>query len=320
MGNEASIASAAEQNATTRPTGRGNPDIIVYDESNNEHSDTETWEERVRKKTTQRQALENSGNQSTRIVPKRSSLETKRQQMESEDTKNKGEEIVPDYSQNPKLLHLLYGDSVELKKEDIVEEDEPSTRNGEEVILHKVNPTDSLLKLSVKYNVTPAEIKKANKLWTNEDIFGRKELVIPISHEQYLLQQTRTPLTLDTITPEKKKLVHKFMEITQCGEEYAFQFLVDKKWNFLQAVTVYYSQDGAGANFETNLKEEVVDSKSLKEETDEIWLDNQITPPKAEGKSIIASYLNSGDESGVGRVGKSIKDRFMRQEEEIFEI
>ena len=78
--------------------------------------------------------------------------------MESEDTKNKGEEIVPDYSQNPKLLHLLYGDSVELKKEDIVEEDEPSIVNGEEVILHKVNPTDSLLKLSVKYNVTVSRV------------------------------------------------------------------------------------------------------------------------------------------------------------------
>lgn len=135
----------------------------------------------------------------------------------------------------------------------------------------------------------PAEIKKANKLWTSEDIFARKELIIPTSHNHLQHQQSRIPLSMDTIPPEKKSLVHKFMEITQRDEKFSFQFLVDRKWNFVQALTVYYSQEGSGGKAVDSESDNALDSKSLKEEEDEIWEEKsnhhaKIHPPMSEGK------------------------------------
>ncbi|KAF8525474.1 hypothetical protein BU17DRAFT_83654 [Hysterangium stoloniferum] len=49
-----------------------------------------------------------------------------------------------------------------------------------EVIVHYVRPGDSLPGVALKYNVSLAALRNANKLWTNDTIYFREQLYTPI--------------------------------------------------------------------------------------------------------------------------------------------
>nr|2DJP_A Chain A, Hypothetical protein SB145 [Homo sapiens] len=48
---------------------------------------------------------------------------------------------------------------------------------------HQLEPGDTLAGLALKYGVTMEQIKRANRLYTNDSIFLKKTLYIPILTE-----------------------------------------------------------------------------------------------------------------------------------------
>ncbi|GJJ06720.1 hypothetical protein Clacol_000916 [Clathrus columnatus] len=52
--------------------------------------------------------------------------------------------------------------------------------NDVDVVVHKVMRTDTLAGISLKYNIPLAQLRKANKLWTNDSIHLRNVLYIPL--------------------------------------------------------------------------------------------------------------------------------------------
>ncbi|XP_034288567.1 lysM and putative peptidoglycan-binding domain-containing protein 2 [Pantherophis guttatus] len=58
---------------------------------------------------------------------------------------------------------------------------------AERYVEHRLSPGDTLPGLALKYGVTMEQIKRANKLFTNDCIFLRKTLNIPVILEKALL-------------------------------------------------------------------------------------------------------------------------------------
>ncbi|XP_035670869.1 lysM and putative peptidoglycan-binding domain-containing protein 2-like [Branchiostoma floridae] len=54
----------------------------------------------------------------------------------------------------------------------------------ERYFTHQVSPNDTLQGISLKYGVTMEQIRRANKLYTNDSLFLRKTLNIPVSEPQ----------------------------------------------------------------------------------------------------------------------------------------
>jgi LysM repeat protein len=54
---------------------------------------------------------------------------------------------------------------------------------GNEPIFHTVSFADTLEGIALKYGVQVADIKRVNRLFSNQDLFARKELVIPSPEE-----------------------------------------------------------------------------------------------------------------------------------------
>ncbi|XP_064645178.1 lysM and putative peptidoglycan-binding domain-containing protein 2-like isoform X2 [Lineus longissimus] len=55
-----------------------------------------------------------------------------------------------------------------------------STRRNETYIQHKLVEGDTLQGLALKYGVTMEDIKRCNKMWTNDSLYLRETLLIPI--------------------------------------------------------------------------------------------------------------------------------------------
>ncbi|XP_062998258.1 lysM and putative peptidoglycan-binding domain-containing protein 2 [Elgaria multicarinata webbii] len=58
---------------------------------------------------------------------------------------------------------------------------------AERYLEHRLSPSDTLQGIALKYGVTMEQIKRANKLFTNDCIFLRKTLNIPVISEKPLL-------------------------------------------------------------------------------------------------------------------------------------
>jgi len=55
-----------------------------------------------------------------------------------------------------------------------------------QMIIHAVTPKDTLPGLAIKYGVTISDLKKENKLATNNIMYSRKELLIPTTQSQLI--------------------------------------------------------------------------------------------------------------------------------------
>jgi LysM repeat protein len=58
-----------------------------------------------------------------------------------------------------------------------------TTRGSNEPIFHTVSGADTLEGIALKYGVQVADIKRVNRLFSNQDLWARKELVIPSPEE-----------------------------------------------------------------------------------------------------------------------------------------
>ena len=64
--------------------------------------------------------------------------------------------------------------------------------NGKQFLVHKVRESDSLMKLSLMYNVSIRLIKNCNNL-VDDNVFHKRELLIPVV-EGFMMQEQK-PLT-----------------------------------------------------------------------------------------------------------------------------
>ncbi|XP_012557843.2 lysM and putative peptidoglycan-binding domain-containing protein 2 [Hydra vulgaris] len=62
-----------------------------------------------------------------------------------------------------------------------------------DLFVHKVESSDTLQGLAIKYGVTIEELKRVNKLWTNEFLHFKETLVIPCS-SSFTCNYSREPL------------------------------------------------------------------------------------------------------------------------------
>ncbi|XP_032991929.1 lysM and putative peptidoglycan-binding domain-containing protein 1 [Lacerta agilis] len=71
---------------------------------------------------------------------------------------------------------------------------------------HRLEPADTLQGLAVKYGVTTEQIKRANRLYTNDSIFLKKTLYIPVPVEPKALLSNGLDLEEDDAEEEKEKV------------------------------------------------------------------------------------------------------------------
>jgi len=121
---------------------------------------------------------------------------------------------------------------------------DPNTQ--EEYLMHKLRgKKDTIQGLALKYGVQATDIKKINKLWTSEDIFSRKEILIPTTMEDFLRHQSTLPAAQTAQPPkfeQRVDLIKKFMEISHCDEMIATYFLESKNYNFTKALGMYFAE------------------------------------------------------------------------------
>ncbi|CAD5227670.1 unnamed protein product [Bursaphelenchus okinawaensis] len=70
-----------------------------------------------------------------------------------------------------------------------------SQRKPLSIIEHEVKPTDTLQNLQIKYNTNMFEIKRINKLWSNDALYARTHISIPIYDD--------SPLSTRSLSSEK---------------------------------------------------------------------------------------------------------------------
>ncbi|KAG8936994.1 hypothetical protein FRC03_011419 [Tulasnella sp. 419] len=80
------------------------------------------------------------------------------------------------YGENKRLIYGNGKDSVKPNDEE------------REVIIHKVQPTDSLAGVALRYGIELAELRKANKLWASDPIHLRDVLYIPIDSQKWSMK------------------------------------------------------------------------------------------------------------------------------------
>ncbi|KAI6191530.1 LysM and putative peptidoglycan-binding domain-containing protein 1 [Aphelenchoides bicaudatus] len=57
------------------------------------------------------------------------------------------------------------------------------SRKCSQIIIHDVQPTDTLQSLELKYNSSMFEIKRLNRLWSNNSLHCKTQVSIPIFNE-----------------------------------------------------------------------------------------------------------------------------------------
>jgi len=109
----------------------------------------------------------------------------------------------------------------------------PVFSNDGKFVMHTVNDGDTLEGLSVKYGVAVNDIKQANKLWSQRDLFSRRTIVIPIDKEAYLkaIQQS--------LEERREQLILQFVEVTHATTAEANEHLRIKHYNLDHAVAHY---------------------------------------------------------------------------------
>jgi len=109
-----------------------------------------------------------------------------------------------------------------------------------QMVVHLVSSKDTLQGLAFKYGVTTSDLKRENKLATNDSFYSRKEIFIPTT-------QTQLRKTLEIQTHQREKenfelqqLTEQFVQQTSCtNEETAEQYLKRSSLNVQRAVEIY---------------------------------------------------------------------------------
>uniref|UniRef100_A0AC34FPJ2 LysM domain-containing protein n=1 Tax=Panagrolaimus sp. ES5 TaxID=591445 RepID=A0AC34FPJ2_9BILA len=88
-------------------------------------------------------------------------------------------------------------------------------RKASQIIPHRVEPSDTLQSLELKYNSNMYEIKRINRLWSNDSLHCKTIINIPIYDSPISQSHAGTPITSAAQTPTdgskkfnpKKKIV-----------------------------------------------------------------------------------------------------------------
>nr|CAD2184893.1 unnamed protein product [Meloidogyne enterolobii] len=77
--------------------------------------------------------------------------------------------------------------------------------------VHKVQPNDTLQNLELRYNSSMFEIKRINRLWSNQSLYCKTEILIPI-FEENASKSKEEALLYDNTTINFKKQKDKLKE------------------------------------------------------------------------------------------------------------
>ncbi|KAF8608979.1 hypothetical protein BDV93DRAFT_519010 [Ceratobasidium sp. AG-I] len=85
-----------------------------------------------------------------------------------------------------------------------------------EMLVHKIQPKDSLAGVALRYGVSLADIRKANKLWSSDSIHLRSALYIPLTPN---LKLGYSPNLIDLRTPGKERDVELSTEVSASADD-----------------------------------------------------------------------------------------------------
>eukprot|EP01114_Cavostelium_apophysatum_P019194 TRINITY_DN6117_c0_g1_i1.p1 TRINITY_DN6117_c0_g1~~TRINITY_DN6117_c0_g1_i1.p1 ORF type:complete len:319 (+),score=70.01 TRINITY_DN6117_c0_g1_i1:106-1062(+) len=196
------------------------------------------------------------------------------------------------------------------------------TENSEH-LLHRLEKKDTLQGLALKYGVEIADLKRVNKLWRNDDMFARKELIIPTSMETYLKRQPAVPTNNAKSLPasnrfgQKRAAEEKFVGITQCDLDVARHYLELKKYDFTKALEFYFAEkDGQGI---TSIGLQNGDARPVSLDDLDIWTDEEARRRQMRGFNDLTVHAINGPAS-LTKVSKSVQHRLNRDSEDLFNL
>eukprot|EP01016_Furgasonia_blochmanni_P038506 TRINITY_DN4666_c0_g3_i1.p1 TRINITY_DN4666_c0_g3~~TRINITY_DN4666_c0_g3_i1.p1 ORF type:complete len:249 (-),score=65.10 TRINITY_DN4666_c0_g3_i1:293-1039(-) len=105
------------------------------------------------------------------------------------------------------------------------------------LIVHKVTISDTMEGICLQYNVTPDQVRKANNLYNN-DVYYRKELVIPNPKSNHALEQDEAELE----RIRRKHILNHFidaMDPTERSEKTAKYYLESHNYDLTLAMREY---------------------------------------------------------------------------------
>jgi len=189
-----------------------------------------------------------------------------------------------------------------------------------ECLLHKLTSKDTLQGISLKYGVEIPVLKKVNKLWRNDDMFARKDLIIPITMEQFISKSKQyeqeipsTPKTLNSM--KMNELIHKFMDIAKCEEDVAKHYLETKNYNFTKALGFYFSEQDANSKIQKNGKS----APLISFDDLEIWTDEEARKRQLQHfEDMTISAINGPNH--LSKVSEQVRSRLNKESEQIFDL
>lgn len=198
------------------------------------------------------------------------------------------------------------------------------TQNQDNYLHHQVTGKDTLQGLSLKYGVPIADLKRINRLWTKDDLFGRKQIIIPLTSEQLLQLKAEEAEKMkeqqEKIEAKQIETIKQFCEATGCEPDIAKFFLSQKSWNLTKALTVYHTQAGD----DLKIFNEMTNGIKTSYESDEEILRRtgfQEKPILIERNAVdyTVHHALSGP-AHLSRVNKKVQERFRHDDEEIFNL
>lgn len=100
--------------------------------------------------------------------------------------------------------------------------------NGALHYRHPVISTDTVKGLSLKYGVKIPDLKRTNRIWSNDDIYSRQFLLVPWDDLNKAVPE-RTDIEEAIL---HRELVSRFRVKWSTSKEEAIYYLEEHNWNF----------------------------------------------------------------------------------------
>jgi len=119
---------------------------------------------------------------------------------------------------------------------DLIKEEEES--QNDDFFLHKVLTTDTLVGLSLRYNIPTKDIQRINRL-TTDQVYTKKTLLIPKNANAKL----PNPDDIAVLEESQRKLKHQrdFRRETSCSREESLYYLEESNYNYPESIQSWRS-------------------------------------------------------------------------------
>eukprot|EP01094_Clydonella_sp_ATCC50884_P014701 TRINITY_DN251_c1_g2_i1.p1 TRINITY_DN251_c1_g2~~TRINITY_DN251_c1_g2_i1.p1 ORF type:complete len:272 (-),score=70.80 TRINITY_DN251_c1_g2_i1:36-851(-) len=183
----------------------------------------------------------------------------------------------------------------------------PAALEGIETLAHTVKGSDSLISLSVLYDVEVSAIKCANKLWRDEDLHARDVVYIP---KREIGEAERRP----DPTSEREMKLMEFMHTSSISDASEGRRLLSiAGWDVDKALRRYaVTQKRANTMLSSPDRERLKTS----EPTAIVW-DEEDEADAREYRSMGSSF---GRTMPVPAVGARLKKRFIKEENDLYDL